>query len=51
MYVKRIARPKDRFCFQKIFGLEKHPKILISFLNATTKLENPIVRVEIKIPI
>ncbi|WBW95930.1 Rpn family recombination-promoting nuclease/putative transposase [Oceanirhabdus sp. W0125-5] len=46
--LKGLLDPKIDFVFKKIFGSEKHPKILISFLNATMKPESPIVRVEIK---
>lgn len=46
--LKGLLDPKIDFVFKKIFGSEKHPKILISFLNATMKPENPIVKVEIK---
>ncbi|MPQ45245.1 PD-(D/E)XK nuclease family transposase, partial [Clostridium tarantellae] len=36
------------FIFKNIFGSEKHPDILISFLNATLKPKYPIVKVNIK---
>lgn len=46
--LKGLLDPKIDFVFKKIFGSEKHPRILISFLNATIKTKNPIVKVEIK---
>lgn len=45
---KGLLSPKVDFIFKKIFGSEKHPRILISFLNAIMKLEYPICQVEIK---
>ncbi len=44
----RLLDPKVDFIFKKIFGSEKHPKILISFLNAVIKPNVPIVQVELK---
>ena len=46
--IKNLLDPKVDFVFKNIFGSEKHPEILISFLNAILKPEIPIVRVEIK---
>ena len=36
------------FVFKNIFGFPKHPRILISFLNATLKPVNKITHVEVK---
>ncbi len=44
----RLLDPKVDFIFKKIFGSEKHPKILISFLNAVIKPNVPIVQVKLK---
>ncbi|MHC1683950.1 MAG: Rpn family recombination-promoting nuclease/putative transposase [Clostridiaceae bacterium] len=46
--VKNLLDPKVDFVFKNIFGSEKHPQILISFLNATLKPKKLINRVEIK---
>lgn len=46
--IKNLLDPKVDFVFKNIFGSEKHPEILISFLNAILKPEVPIVHVEIK---
>ena len=43
-----ILSPKVDFVFKKIFGNEKHPRILISFLNAVIKPKDLIKSVEIK---
>ena len=43
-----ILSPKVDFVFKKIFGNEKHPNILISFLNSVIKSKDPIKSVEIK---
>jgi predicted transposase/invertase (TIGR01784 family) len=43
-----ILSPKVDFVFKKIFGNEKHPRILISFLNAVIKPTDLIKSVEIK---
>lgn len=43
-----ILSPKVDFVFKRIFGNEKHPKILISFLNAVIKPTDLIKSVEIK---
>ena len=43
-----LLDPKIDFVFKKIFGSEKHPGVLISFLNAVLKQKKPIVSVEIK---
>lgn len=45
---KRLLNPKVDFVFKKIFGSEKHPDILISFLNAVLKPKKQITKVEIK---
>ena len=39
---RRLLNPKIDFVFKKIFGSEKHPRVLISFLNAILKPINPI---------
>jgi len=44
----RLLDPKVDFIFKKIFGSEKHPQILISFLNAVIKPATPIISVELK---
>lgn len=46
--MKPLLDPKVDFIFKKIFGNEKHPKILISFLNAVIQPENKIVAVNLK---
>lgn len=43
-----LLDPKVDFVFKNIFGSEKNPEILISFLNATLKPTKKIVHVEIK---
>ena len=43
-----LLDPKVDFVFKNIFGSEKHPEILISFLNAILKPSIPIVGVQIK---
>ena len=45
---KGLLDPKVDFVFKNIFGSEKNPEILISFLNATLKPIKKITRVEIK---
>lgn len=45
---KGLLDPKVDFVFKNIFGSPKHPRILISFLNATLKPTNTIISVEIK---
>ena len=45
---RRLLNPKIDFVFKKIFGSEKHPGVLISFLNAVLKPKNKITDVEIK---
>ena len=45
---KGLLDPKVDFVFKNIFGSEKHPEILISFLNAIIKPTIPIVGVEIQ---
>ena len=45
---RTLLNPKIDFVFKKIFWIERHPEILISFLNAVLKPEKPIVSVEIK---
>jgi predicted transposase/invertase (TIGR01784 family) len=42
-----LLDPKMDFIFKLIFGNEKHPEILISFLNAVIKPINKIVSVKI----
>lgn len=48
----QLMNPKIDFVFKSIFGNEKHPKILISFLNAVLGYEdkNKIVKVQIENP-
>ena len=43
-----LLSPKIDFVFKKIFGNEKHPEILISFLNAVMEPIDPIKSVQIK---
>lgn len=43
-----LLSPKIDFVFKRIFGNEKHPEILISFLNAVIKPKNLIKSVEIR---
>ncbi|WP_047394726.1 Rpn family recombination-promoting nuclease/putative transposase [Cetobacterium sp. ZOR0034] len=43
-----LFKPKVDYIFKNLFGSEKHPKILISFLNACIKPESPIVSAQIK---
>ncbi|MGL5099444.1 MAG: Rpn family recombination-promoting nuclease/putative transposase [Fusobacteriaceae bacterium] len=43
-----LLDPKMDFIFKKIFGSENDKSILISFLNAALKTENPIVDVELR---
>lgn len=45
---KGLLDPKVDFVFKNIFGSEKNPEILISFLNATLKPKNKIITVKIK---
>lgn len=45
---KGLLDPKVDFVFKNIFGSQKHPEILISFLNATLKPKRKIVSVDIK---
>lgn len=45
---KGLLDPKVDFVFKNIFGSQKHPEILISFLNATLKPKRKIVNVDIK---
>ena len=45
---RTLLNPKIDFVFKKIFGSSDHPDILISFLNAVLKPQNPITSVEIK---
>ena len=42
-----ILSPKIDFVFKRIFGNERNPKILISFLNAVIKPKDPIKSVQI----
>lgn len=46
--MKGLLDPKMDFVFKNIFGSEKHPNILISFLNATLKPKDLITAVEIR---
>ena len=46
--MRGLLDPKVDFVFKNIFGSPKHPRILISFLNATLKPINKITSVEIK---
>ena len=46
--MRGLLDPKVDFVFKNIFGSPKHPRILISFLNATLKPINKITQVEIK---
>ena len=46
--LKPLLDPKIDFVFKQIFGSEQHPRVLISFLNATLKPVFPIAQVEIK---
>ena len=46
--MRGLLDPKVDFVFKNIFGSPKHPRILISFLNATLKPVNKIIQVEIK---
>ena len=43
-----LFEPKVDYVFKNLFGSEKHPRILISFLNACIKPESPIVEVHLK---
>lgn len=45
---RRLLNPKVDFVFKKIFGSDKHPDVLISFLNAVLKPKKEITKVEIK---
>ena len=45
--MKGLLDPKVDFVFKNIFGSPKHPRVLISFLNATLKPANEITSVEI----
>ena len=44
----QLFDPKVDYVFKNIFGSEKHPRILISFLNACIKPKDPIVEVKLK---
>ena len=46
--MRGLLDPKMDFVFKNIFGSEKHPNILISFLNATLKPKDLITEVKIK---
>ena len=46
---RRLLNPKIDFVFKKIFGSEKHPGVLISFLNAVLKPKNEIINIEIQL--
>ncbi|MGL5950354.1 MAG: PD-(D/E)XK nuclease family transposase [Cetobacterium sp.] len=43
-----LFEPKVDYVFKNLFGSEKHPRILISFLNTCIKPESPIVEVHLK---
>ena len=45
---KGLLDPKVDFVFKNIFGSPKHPKVLISFLNAVLKPLNKITSVELQ---
>ena len=45
---RTLLNHKIDLVFKKIFGSSDHPDILISFLNAVLKSQNPITSVEIK---
>ena len=49
---QELMNPKVDFVFKSIFGNEKYPEILISFLNAVLKLpkEKKIIKVKIENP-
>lgn len=44
----QLFDPKVDYVFKNIFGSEKRPRILISFLNAYIKPKDPIVEVKLK---
>ena len=46
--MRGLLDPKVDFVFKNIFGSPKHPRVLISFLNAALKPVNKITSVEIK---
>ena len=46
--MRGLLDPKVDFVFKNIFGSPKHPRVLISFLNAALKPKNKITAVEIK---
>lgn len=48
----QLMNPKIDFVFKSIFGNEKHPKVLISFLNAVLGYseKNKIIKVQIENP-
>lgn len=46
--LQALLDPKIDFVFKQIFGSTKHPRVLISFLNAILKPVFPIAEVEIK---
>lgn len=46
--MRGLLDPKVDFVFKNIFGSPKHPRVLISFLNAILKPKNRITSVEIK---
>ena len=46
--MRGLLDPKVDFVFKNIFGSPKHPRVLISFLNAILKPVNKITSVEIK---
>ncbi len=46
--LQALLDPKIDFVFKQIFGSAKHPRVLISFLNATLKPMFPITEVQVK---
>ncbi|MGL5149831.1 MAG: Rpn family recombination-promoting nuclease/putative transposase [Clostridium sp.] len=48
MMEEKLLKPEVDFVFKKIFGNEKKPEILISFLNAVMENEEKIVSVKIQ---
>ena len=43
----KFIDPRSDIAFKKIFGNEKHPEVLLSFLNAVLNLASPIVTVKL----
>ncbi len=46
--IPSLLDPKMGFIFKLIFGNEKKPQILISFLNAVLKPKHPIIGVKLR---